>query len=467
MKARKSDDASMRRWRFMAGLRTVIKTVIKVAILLMVISFGASILFNLWNEVFITSLDRLLYLSRSYEPVQSIWEISGKTIVLEPYENMYYDEASFAEYLRRLEEDLGLLEEFVGISGIYKAPAGIRMYYKENGVVEFERRLFGGQYSLVPVQWGDHDIAAGIVTVDKTLIKLGVIPGLDGEIFGRAYKLTEEIPVLVGGKNAQSARVGALYQAVLCSRLLKSAAEEPVAPEDIVNVRIAGIVDLPIAVAEMVNATNDIAIMPPVVNEDGTGYVESLPSRLKIIFNTSAYDDTGIAIKGAAEILEAYGRTSPDNDGHYYALPLFYERLKDRDYLAVFLATLIMGLLLVVLTTLLVNKLLRKYLDKPFYRIIASAIFPPLCFLMARYLDFRRFFHLDNPIDVALNRLAGYFQLQTSPGPVPTWGIISEDMFFNKKALLIPLLLLALFLIIASIFPVKPISITKKEKGHD
>lgn len=111
----------------MAGLRTVIKTVIKVAILLMVISFGASILFNLWNEVFITSLDRLLYLSRSYEPVQSIWEISGKTIVLEPYENMYYDEASFAEYLRRLEEDLGLLEEFVGISGIYKAPAGIRM----------------------------------------------------------------------------------------------------------------------------------------------------------------------------------------------------------------------------------------------------------------------------------------------------------------------------------------------------
>ena len=120
-------------------------------------------------------------------------------------------------------------------------------------------------------------------------------------------------------------------------------------------------------------------------------------------FNTSAYDDTGIAIKGAAEILEAYGRTSPDNDGHYYALPLFYERLKDRDYLAVFLATLIMGLLLVVLTTLLVNKLLRKYLDKPFYRIIASAIFPPLCFLMARYLDFRRFFHLDNPIDVALN----------------------------------------------------------------
>ena len=54
--------------------------------------------------------------------------------------------------------------------------------------------------------------------VDHTLIKMDLIPGLDEAIFGKEYMLTEEIPVLVGGKEAKYARVGEVYPTVLSPR---------------------------------------------------------------------------------------------------------------------------------------------------------------------------------------------------------------------------------------------------------
>jgi hypothetical protein len=443
------------------------KKYFKMVLLLLLIVFATSLVFAVWAESMTCSIDSLMYTSKSYRPVQTIGNIRDNTILLEPYKNIYTDEASFNEYLDRLDAELSSLEEYVGITNTFIAPAGIQMYYKEGEIVRFEtRHLGGGENDLVPVDWDHNVTTAEIVLVDNTLIKLGVIPELDEEMFGRSYLITDEIPVLVGGKNAKNARVGEVYQAVLYPRRPAGNNGDSVASGVVISTKITGIADTPIAIAEMVNKGNqDIVIMPPVINEDGKDFEQSLPSTLKIMFKETTYEHDTIRIEGAAEVLEVFGRPSPDLQSHLYTLRFFYDRLHARDYLIYLITAIIMGIFTVIILTELVKKIMHKYLEKTSYRIIISAVFPVLCFLVAkRFLFHPRFLTIS---ELILNSLANFLNLE---GLIITTRYISSYVLsrdFANIMLMIPLAVLALSLVFVNIFPARTISTAKWEKAND
>ena len=115
------------------------RKIFKLGVLLLLISLPSSFVMAACFESIVYPLDNLLRVSSNIGPAETLLEINQRSIKLTPYKHMYTDEASFHEYLDKLENRLASFEGYMGITGINLPPRGLSMYYKESGRLPLEK----------------------------------------------------------------------------------------------------------------------------------------------------------------------------------------------------------------------------------------------------------------------------------------------------------------------------------------
>jgi hypothetical protein len=350
------------------------RKIFKLGVLLLLISLPSSFVMAACFESIVYPLDNLLRVSSNIGPAETLLEINQRSIKLTPYKHMYTDEASFHEYLDKLENRLASFEGYMGITGINLPPRGLSMYYKESGEVTF-RKIHDEQLGTFDF---DHSIqTSDIIVVDHTLIKMDLIPGLDEAIFGKEYMLTEEIPVLVGGKEAKYARVGEVYPTVLSPRTEANVID--IVEEKIVNCKVVGIVDMLLPLEGMVFSTTpkEIVIMPKVVNADGTSCGDFMPSEVTIVFKQPLYNQ----LEELAEVLKEFGNINWLASREFISLIVSQSHTVRNNAVQILMA-LISLIFLLLMLFYLVTGLAHRYLPGALPKIAAVAAFSGLCYVL-------------------------------------------------------------------------------------
>lgn len=454
------------------------RNVLKLGFLLLIAALIFSFILVIGAESLTHAVNNLLYAAKSDAPLRAIRDYSDNIIELVPNTDTYTDQASFDKYLRRLDAALKHFKGYVGITNAHVPPGSIGMFYKKGAKINFTEmktdpdldpsRDWGTGW-LGPVSDWDHDIQTDmIIMADSTLVKMRLIPELDEATFGRPYLLTDEIPALVGGKKAQYARIGEVYQAALYPKVKMGEDVTPV----VVNVRVAGIANTHLALAGMVGSVpgevglmpahspeDYIVIIPVILDTDGNvlslqpNPEQSLPAKIRIAFDQYVYDNQGYRPEGIAEVLRDFGR--PNLLGYSFTVPFSNYIYSTGTYTVNIVSAVFLSLMLVITFTCLVNNLIQKYLEKAWSKIIAAASFPLLCYYLVKGLSWSKF--------VPLTSISALKLMKLSHLADDVWRVFWGEHYFNvlssqfiDLAALLPIALMALFLIVYNALPNLP-----------